>query len=170
MPSADFPDWTQYMVRLVRMSSTCHGPIPSLASRRTADPFLIFLIQWLQAAVGLFYGNLLGRPINLLTKMQGNHQVAVFLLLTGLLVLALSIRLATGPPIRGLYQRVQVFVAARPLRFWLWVFVGAWIFSTVCAAAAWASGGLRQVLLNLASQMGGLHSSHSRNVRHPQSV
>lgn len=111
---------------------------------------LIFFVQWLQVAVGLFYGNLLGLPIALLAEMEGSHQKAVFLLLTGLLVLTLTIRLAAGPSIRGLFPRIQIFVATRPLRFWLWVFVVAWIFGTVCASAAWVSGGLRQVLLSLA--------------------
>jgi hypothetical protein len=111
---------------------------------------LIFLVQWLQVAIGLFYGTFLGRPINSLGEMAGSHQKAVFLLLTGLLILAFTIRLAAGPSIRGLFPRVQVFVAVRPLRFWVWVFIVAWIFSAACALVAWASGGLRQILLSLA--------------------
>lgn len=112
---------------------------------------LIFFVQWLQAAIGLFYGNLRGQTIGLLADVEGNHQMAVFLLLTGLLVLALSIRLSVGPPIRGLLQHVQAFAAARPLNFWLRVFIGAWVFSVLCASASLTSGGLRQVFLSLAN-------------------
>ncbi len=128
------------------------GLATSLLWRPGEPPILmlIFLYQWIQVTVGLFYGNLLGTPINVLTDREGQHEKAVFLLLTGLLVLTLTIRLAAGSSIRGLFPRVQVFVAARPLRFWLWLFIGTWTFSAVCASAAWASGGLRQVLLSLA--------------------
>jgi hypothetical protein len=113
--------------------------------------FLIFIYQWIQASVGLFYANLFGLPITSISEHDGQHELAIFLLLTGLLVLVLTIRLTTGPVIRGLFPRVQVFVAARPLRFWLWLFLGAWIFSEICAYAAGASGGLQQVFLSLAN-------------------
>ena len=112
---------------------------------------LIFAYQWVQAAIGLFYGNLRGLSINLLSAYPGRDGMAAFLLLTGLLVLSITIHLSAGPCIRGLFPRVHAFVAARPLRFWLWLFVWAWIFSTICASIAWRSGGLRQVLLNLAN-------------------
>jgi hypothetical protein len=113
--------------------------------------FLIFLYQWAQSAIGLFYANLLRLPIDLVPEYEGQHRMAVFLLLTGLLVLTLTIRLAAGPSIRGHFPRVQAFVVARPLRFWIRVFIVAWIFSAVCTSAGWALGGLRQVLLSLAN-------------------
>lgn len=112
---------------------------------------LIFLYQWVQAAVGLFYGNLRGLPINHVAEFEGQHEKAVFLMLTGLLVLSLTIRIAAGPVIRGLFPRVQAFVTSRPLRFWIQIFIEAWIVSAMCASLAWASGGLRQVLLSLAN-------------------
>jgi hypothetical protein len=112
---------------------------------------LIFLYQWVQAAVGLFYGNLLGLPISALSDYAGRQEMAVFLMLTGLLVLALTIHFAAGASIRGLFPRAQTFVAARPLRFWLWLFIWAWIFSAVCGSLAGASGDLRQVLLTFAN-------------------
>jgi hypothetical protein len=113
--------------------------------------FLIFLYQWAQSAVGLFYANLLGLPINLVPEYMGQHEKAVFLLLTGLIVLTLTIRLAAGPSIRDLFPRVQAFVAARPLQFWIRIFIASWIFSAACTSVAWALGGLRQILLNLAN-------------------
>jgi hypothetical protein len=109
----------------------------------------IFLYQWVQAAIGLFYGNLLGIPIDGVATHAGRHEMAVFLLLTGLLALALAARLTAGPSVRGLFPRVQAFVAARPFSFWLSVFVGAWIFSVVCGSLAAVAGGLRQPLLAL---------------------
>lgn len=110
----------------------------------------IFLYQWIQAAVAAFYGNLLGVPIDALTPYMGQDTLANFLQLTALLVLALAMRLAAGGSIRSIFPRIQSFVAARPLRFWIWIYVVAWIFSAACGWLASRSGGLRQPLLSLA--------------------
>jgi len=128
------------------------GLATSLLWRPGEPPILllIFLYQWVQVAVGLFYGNLIGEPIRTLTNFKGQDDMAVFLLLTGLLVLTLCIRLSTGSSIRDLYPRVRVFISVRPLRFWVWLFIWAWIFSAACESVAWISGGLTQVLLSLA--------------------
>ena len=112
--------------------------------------FFIFLYQWLQSAAGTFYANLRGLSVGELSKFNGRPEAAIFLLLTGLIVFAFTIRITSGPVIRGLLPRVQIFVAARPPRYWLLLFLGAWIFSDMCLFAAGASGGLRQVLLSLA--------------------
>ena len=111
--------------------------------------FFVFIYQWMQVAVGAFYANLRGLPIGELSKIHGRHEAAVFLLLTGLLVLTFTIRITCGPVIRGLLPRVQIFVNARPSHYWLWLFLGAWLFSDICIFASGASGGLRQVLLSL---------------------
>ncbi len=112
---------------------------------------LIFIYQWIQAGIGLFYGNLRGLSLNSLVDFRGRDDMAVFLMLTGLLVLSLTIHFMVGPVIRGLFPRVRAFVATRPLRFWLRLFVGAWVFSVICASIALRSGGLAQVFTNLAN-------------------
>lgn len=110
---------------------------------------LLFLLQWLQAAAGLFYGNLTGRSVGLLSGIHGNHEKAISLMLTGLLVLAIAIRLAAGPNVRALLPRIQAFVGAQPLQFWVWLFIVTWVFGALCDSASIISGGLRQVLLSL---------------------
>lgn len=120
--------------------------------RRPGEPpilMFIFLYQWIQAAVGPFYGNLLDVPFDTLATNMGQNKLADFLQLTALLVLALAIRFAAGRPMPALLPWVQAFVTARPLGFWLRIFVGAWIFSTACESLAWRSSGLEQVLLVL---------------------
>lgn len=112
---------------------------------------LIFIYQWIQAALGLFYANLLGVPLEVVAEYPGRHEMAVSLMLTSLLILSVAIRLTAGPSVHGLFTRLQAFVVARPLRFWVRIFIMAWIFSIGCASAAWAAGGLKQVLLNLAN-------------------
>ncbi len=118
--------------------------------RRPGEPpilMFIFLYQWIQAAIGPFYGNLRGVSLDTLVPFRGQNNLADFLQLTSLLVLAVAIRFAAGRSFPGLFLRVQAFVAARPLRFWLRIFIGAWIFSAACESLAWRSGGLEQVLL-----------------------
>lgn len=118
--------------------------------RRPGEPpilMFIFLFQWIEAAIGPFYANLRGVPLDALATNMGQNKLADFLQLTAILVLAIAIRFAAGRSFPGLLSRVQSVVAARPLRFWLRVFVGAWIFSTVCESMAWKVGGLEQVLL-----------------------
>jgi hypothetical protein len=119
--------------------------------RRGEPPILpfIFLYQWFQAALGVFYGNLVHLPVYALVRFPGRDDMAVFLLLTGLAVLALAARLTAGPAIRGLLPLARTFVAARPLKFWLLLFVAAWVFSTACTALAGRAGGFRQPLLAL---------------------
>ena len=107
----------------------------------------VFFYQWIRAGFGPFYGNLLGVPLDTLVQYAGQNKLADFLQLTAILVLAVAIRFAARRSVPGLFPRVQAFVAARPLRFWLRIFVGAWIFSTACGYLAWRSGGLEQVLL-----------------------
>ncbi len=107
----------------------------------------IFLYQWIQTAIGPLYGNLRGVTLDALVPYVGQNSLADFLQLTALLVLAVAIRFAAGRSNPGLYPRVQAFVAARPLGFWLRIFLGTWIFSAACQSLAWRSGGLEQVLL-----------------------
>lgn len=112
---------------------------------------LIFVFQWSQAALGLFYGNLVSLPINSVAAFSGRDELSVFLLLTGLLILALAIRLSIGPPIRDLLPRARSVVAARPLSFWLSLFVAAWLFSAACSSVAGMDSGLEQPLRGLAN-------------------
>ena len=125
------------------------GLATSLLWRPGEPPILmfVFLFQWIMAAIGPLYGNLRGVPLDSLAEFVGQNNLADFLQLTALLVLVVTIRFAAGRSIPGLYPRVQAFVAARPLSFWLRIFIVSWIFSTVCQTLAWRSGGLEQVLL-----------------------
>src|SRR5579862_8326844 len=165
-PRARTNFWTAWIAPLVLLPIALIGPntglalyaciilgvATSLLSRPGESPILllIFLYQFIQAALGLFYGNLRGVSLIVLSNYPGQDDLAVFLLLTGLLVLAIAMRLTAGRPIRGLFPRVRTFVALRPLRFWVLLFLCAWIFNVLCIAVAYASGGLRQILLSLA--------------------
>ena len=120
--------------------------------RPEEPPVLIFLFgyQWLQANILAFYGNLQGQPLAAYADYPGAHEEAVALANTGLLVLALAIRLAAGRPRRGLGSWLKSILVTQPARVWILAYFAAWVFSSFCAAAAPFSGGLRQPLLILA--------------------
>ena len=119
--------------------------------RPSETPILlfIFLYQWLQAAMGPLYGNMFGLQIDELAPNNGQHALAGFLEITGVLSLAIGMRIAVGQPNTNLNERIRAFVSAKPLGFWLRLYVAASIFGAICGAVAWNAGGLQQPLLSL---------------------
>ena len=124
----------------------------SLLWRPDEPPVMIFvfLYQWLQAATGPLYGNLFGLRLPDMVQNLGEDDLACFLELTGVLALAIGMRLATGRADFNLLPRIQSFVASRPIGFWFRVYLGAAIFGTLCTSVAYSAGGLGQPLLSLA--------------------
>ena len=112
-------------------------------------PIFIFLYQWVQAALGPIYGNLIGVDVNDLAQNLGQHNLACFLELTGVLCLAAGLRLAIGQPNVDLSHRIRSFVGSRPIGFWFRIYLAASIFGALCATFASGAGGLAQPLLSL---------------------
>jgi len=110
----------------------------------------IFVYQWLQASVAPIYGNFTGLTPDEVAKYMGRHDLACYLSLTGVLALALGMRLAIGRASIDLHGRVVSFVGTRPVGFWLRLYLGGAVFSALCNAIAYKAGGLTQVLLALA--------------------
>ncbi len=124
----------------------------SLLQRPGEPPILmfVFLYQWTQAAAGPLYGNLLGFELNDLARNLGQHELANFLELTGVLCLAIGMRLAVGQTEFNLGARIKTFVHNRPLGFWFRIYLAASLFGALCATFAYSAGGLQQPLLSLA--------------------
>lgn len=119
---------------------------------RPGEPAILLLVfgyQWLQASVGLYYGNVLGAEIGAWSTQGGQHNRAILLTLIGLLVLAVTIRAAIGPQIRGVPERIREFILGYPLRSWALVYLIAWLFSQTCEVLAPINQGLYQPLLIL---------------------
>ena len=112
-------------------------------------PLLVFVYQWIQAAMGPIYGNLSGLELNDLSRNLGEHNLAAWLELTGVLCLALGMRWAIGNRDFDLNRRIIAFVGSRPLGFWFRVYLAASIFGALCATFAYSLGGLAQPLLSL---------------------
>ena len=124
----------------------------SLLRRPTEPPILmfVFLFQWTQAAMGPLYGNLLGLKLDDLAHNLGQHDLACFLELTGVLCLAFGMHLAVGRTDYNIGARIKSFGNNHSLGFWLRIYIVASLFSTLCATFAYSAGGLQQPLLSLA--------------------
>ena len=110
---------------------------------------LIYVYQWIQTAIGLFYGNLLGLGVDHWAEHGGQHNQAILLTLIGLAVLALAMRLAIGPQAYGLSHRIRAVMLNIPLKSWAYIYAASWVFSQVCLLVAPMSKGLYQPLLFL---------------------
>lgn len=109
----------------------------------------IFLWQWMQAATGALYGNVVGISIADLHHYRGQHEFASGLMLTGLVVLAIAMRVAAGRSRLEIHERLKELVLARPFKFWIRMYVIVWIFSTACEVIAPMAGGLRLPFLTM---------------------
>ena len=114
----------------------------------------IFLFQWLQSATGVLYANAMGINLAQVTDaedmfVRGGQDFASWLMLTGVLVLALTMRAAAGKPFRDFNAQLKAFVADRPFGFWLRVYAATWVIGTICAIIASMAGGLKLPILTL---------------------
>lgn len=111
----------------------------------------IFLHQWLQATIALFYGN--WRDLNLDGMFQnaGSHELATGLTLIGLFFLAIGMRVAAGPTHANQVHRARVMVATHPQKRYLGLFLGAWIIAFAAKLLADLIPGLSQLLLAIES-------------------
>lgn len=108
-------------------------------------PILLFIFsfQWMQSATGALYGNAIDVPIADVSYSWGRHEFASALMLTGVMVLALAMRVVAGRPRPDLHVRMKAVVLAKPFRFWVRVYAITWVFSAACEGIAPMAGGLR---------------------------
>jgi hypothetical protein len=116
--------------------------------------FFIFLYQWMQSSAGALYANAMGVNLNRVAggderMIFGAHEYASGLMLTGVLVLAVTMRLAAGKAYRDLSAQIKAFVMSRPFGFWLRIYVATWVIGTICATVAPLAGGLKLPILTL---------------------
>ncbi len=133
---------------LISVSALCLLPVLAwLLWRRDEPPVLLFacFMQWLQAAVGIFYENSQGRTLDDVAGIAKLSH-ATWLSLLGVLVLALGMKLALLRLHKGsrsaLYDEAAALSAAALFRVFLVVFP----VCLVVKGAAFLFGGLAQPL------------------------
>lgn len=125
----------------------------ALLWRPGETPILLyaFAIQWLEASLAIFYANLFGENIDWASTYGANMQFATALSLVGLLVLAVGMRLAAGPP-RAIDAHIARTQAVRiPQQTWFALYIAAFLVATCAQMLAREIPGLSQPLLVLAN-------------------
>lgn len=119
---------------------------------RSGEPpilLFVFLYQWLQCSVGVFYSNWKDIPLDHLMTHVGAHDQSATLCLLGLLVLGLGLRFGAGRQDSN-FSRAALSVAT-PYATVVKLFVAVWILAGVCTLLAQAAPGASQLFLAFAS-------------------
>lgn len=111
----------------------------------------IFLFQWLQASLSVFYANAQGKPIAEALNYPGEQDAAILLSLLGVLSLAIGIRRGSGPLRPIVIDRIRAAIIAISQPTLLRVFLVAWVAGSALRILATAVPGLSQLLLGLAA-------------------
>lgn len=128
----------------------------SLLWRPREAPILLFILgyQWFQASAAIFHANWLGVTVSEVSTFSsrygGDVNLAITLSLSGLLALAIGMRVGAG---RGRPQIVELArnVAERTqVRHWFFLYGAAWLVATAAQSVALIVPGLTQPLLALA--------------------
>lgn len=119
------------------------GEVPSL--------LFVFLYQWMQAAIAVFYANVTGVSVEeFLSKYSSSSEAATWLSLLGIVTLAIGMRAGAGSYNPGLAGSARHQVLYTTEFAWMKLFAACWIVCTVAQAGAYIVPGLSQPLLALA--------------------
>lgn len=111
--------------------------------------YLLFLLHWAQAGSGVLYTSLLGFGVEKLSDWPGQHRLASFLMLCGVVCLLITIRVGAGR-LEPLSARAWEKARLRPLSTYLMIYMVAAVGSFLLISLAPYAGGLRQPLMALA--------------------
>lgn len=112
---------------------------------------LVFVLQWLQPTVLLFYANLRGVRIAELMHGYPGVETATALMLLGLFFLAVGLRLGSGGPNTALVAQFSEALGRVSQKSWLYLHLMMLVLSAVATFLAMAAPPLSQPLLALAN-------------------
>jgi hypothetical protein len=115
-------------------------------------PILLFTFAypWLQGSIAIFHANWLGVDVAQYSEYRGDMNSAIVMSLTGLLALAVGMRLGAGPRRMGDEHAARGIALSQPIRRWLRLYVLSWALSFAALSFAWVMPGLTQPMLALA--------------------
>lgn len=110
----------------------------------------IFLYQWLETSIGIFYSNVHGITLGSETTSLGaDRQLATVLCLIGLLVQSVGVRWVIGVWQNKDRKFVEIQLRRIPQRTWLGFYLAAMVLAQIAAFLAGLFPGLSQPLLSL---------------------
>lgn len=108
----------------------------------------VFLFQWVQSSILVFYGNFNDIPVNKLTS--NNLELAFLLTMVSLGFFAMGLRVGAGPTFAHQIQTRNFLIGLGQLH-WAQIYLVAWVIATASLALAAVLPGFSQPLLALAS-------------------
>lgn len=111
----------------------------------------VFLYQWMQSSISIFYANWKDIPLEYFMFHPGAHDQAVALCLIGLVVLGIGLRIGAGRQDLNFSRAASATVFSTPYAKFVKLFMAVWVFSAACHLLAQAIPGASQLLLALAS-------------------
>lgn len=111
----------------------------------------IVIYQWFQASIKVIHANALDRPLYRMADFGGDVETSTMLSLTGLLALAVGMRLGAGRRDRGLVDWMHEQSKCHSVTYWFRVYLTAVAIAAVASVTARLVPSLSQPLLALAS-------------------
>src|SRR6516165_6798549 len=94
-------------------------------------PILLFTFAypWLQGSIAIFHANWLGVAVAQYSPYTGDMNSAIVMTLTGLLALAVGMRLGAGPRRMGAAYTARDVALSQPIQSWLRLYALSWAVS-----------------------------------------
>lgn len=171
VPRLPVPAWAVVAIPLMLwLASTLNGSLAvyafvvlitafALLRRSGESSVLLFMVffQWVQACAKLVESNLTEVPLQELAEFKIDISPAIWLSLTGLLVMAAGMRLGAGPAQPRVQEDMRVLAHRRPMMMWFTAYLAATGLGTLATGSAHVITGLSQVMLALASLKWGFY-------------
>lgn len=124
-----------------------------LLRRPSAPPVLlyIFVWQWIQSSLSVFYANIIGLPVNLTTGTGGDMQGATVLSLAGVLFLAIGMRVGAGRDDASDRSTIYSQVSKVDQKRAFYIYIATYLVAVAATLISKVIPGLSQPLLALAS-------------------
>lgn len=111
----------------------------------------VFVVQWLQVSLLIFYANILGTDVNAISELSTSTDRAIILSEVGLVMFVVGMRLASGGSVteyselaRNMALRSSVYIVFR-------IYIAFFAIACVTEGLAWTIPGLAQPLIALAA-------------------
>jgi hypothetical protein len=144
------PNGPNFLLALLSVAVLIAGCL--LLWRPGEPPILLFTFAypWLQGSIAIFHANWLGVDAALYSEYTGDMNSAIVMTLTGLLALAVGMRIGAGPRHMGDVYAARGIALSQPIRSWLRLYGLSWALSFAALSFARVMPGLTQPMLALA--------------------
>ena len=118
---------------------------------------VVFIVQWLQASLLIFYSNILGLDVNATSELSTSIDYAIILSQFGLIVFVVGMRLASGSCVPQYAELARNMALQYPVYSIFRTYIVFFVIAAPAETLAWAIPGLAQPMIALASLRWGFY-------------